>query len=559
MKHRKKLGELLIDSGLLNQQQLDSALAVQRKTGERLGKVLLNLEYISEQAMIEVLEFQLGIPHIDLTIQQIHRETAMLIPVSLAERYQAIPIQLKNRKLLVAMVDPTNFYAIDDIRMISGYDVEPIIATEKDVLRAIREIYGVRDLVEKAVNRLKPEEIAATEVETADDAPIVNLLNSLMQQAITDRASDIHIEPQEHSTRVRFRIDGMLREIACFPRDFHSSLIARVKIISDLDIAEKRVPQDGRIELEEGGHAIDLRVSTLPTIFGEKVVMRLLDKNAVILDIDKLGFTADNLRKYQQMYSQSYGMVLVTGPTGSGKTTTLYSTLSKVNAPDRNIITLEDPVEYRLNGINQVQINPKAGLTFAGGLRSILRQDPNIILLGEIRDSETADIAVRAALTGHLVFSTLHTNDAPGAVTRLMDMDVEPFLIASSVLGIIAQRLVRVLCPQCRQAYQPSADAVERLFMNIAPDAPLTLYKKIGCSHCSQTGYRGRMSIHEVLPITTAIRQAINNKASSNVIAAIARNEGMKTIREDGIAKALAGLTDLQEVMRVAYSETSGG
>ncbi|MDF2634686.1 MAG: type secretion system protein [Pelosinus sp.] len=557
---RKRLGELLLENNLITRQQLETALDIQKKKGTRLGKVLSDLNYVSENAMIEVLEFQLGIPHIDLSAITISPAVTALIPVFLAERHQVIPVKLTGNKITLAMADPTNFYAIDDIRMASSFDVEPVIATEKDILQAIRKCYGVQDLVEKAVNKIRPEDMSLTaELQTADDAPIIGLVNSLMNQAIKDLASDIHIEPQDKTLRVRFRIDGMLREIGSFPRDIHPAIVARIKIISDMDIAEKRVPQDGRIQIKEANRDVDVRVSTLPTIMGEKVVMRLLDQNAVILDIKKLGFSTEHLNKYHKFYSQSYGMVLVTGPTGSGKTTTLYSTLAEVNSLNKNIITLEDPVEYRLGGINQVQVNAKAGLTFASGLRSILRQDPNIVLVGEIRDSETADIAIRAALTGHLVFSTLHTNDAAGTITRLLDMDVEPFLVASSVLGVVAQRLVRLICSECKKSYIPTPDSLERLFLTVGPDTPITLYRGIGCARCNHTGYRGRMAIHEVMPITSQIREAINCKASSDEINNIAITQGMTTICQDGIQKALAGLTDISEIMRVAYAEATGG
>ena len=556
---RKRLGDLLLETNLITQQQLEEALKIQKKDNKRLGKVLSDLNYVSEDAMIQVLEFQLGVPHVDLSNIIVTPAMAALIPVNLAERHQVIPIKIAGNKITLAMVDPTNFYAIDDIRMASGLDVEPVIATEKDILRSIRESYGVQDLVQKAVNNMRPEDMALTaELQTADDAPIIGLVNSLMNQAIKDMASDIHIEPQDKTLRVRYRVDGMLREVGSFPRDIHPAIVARIKIMSDMDIAEKRIPQDGRIKVKEADHNVDVRVSTLPTIMGEKVVMRLLDQKAVILDLNKLGFSPDNFTMYHKLCSHSYGMVLVTGPTGSGKTTTLYSTLTKVNSPSKNIITLEDPVEYRLAGVNQVQVNPKAGLTFASGLRSVLRQDPNIVLVGEIRDSETADIAIRAALTGHLVFSTLHTNDAAGTITRLLDMNVEPFLVASSVLGVVAQRLVRLICPECKEGYIPKPNSLERLFLGIGPDSHITLHRGVGCARCSHTGYRGRMAIHELMPITAEIREAINSKASSDEISNIAVTQGMTTMRRDAIQKALAGLTDVQEVMRVAYAESNG-
>lgn len=555
IKTRKRLGDLLIEAGLLTPEQLEKALSVQKKTGERLGRVLSHLGYITEESMIEVLEFQLGVPHVDLANLAINREVAATIPVALAERYQVIPIKKQGKEITLAMVDPTNFFAMDDVRMITGCEVQPVIAAEREIMRAIDQTYGMKELVEKAVNRLRPEDgISTLEIQTADDAPVISIVNSLITQAIKERASDIHVEPQERNVRARFRVDGVLREVVNFPKHTHAAIISRIKIMSEMDIAEKRMPQDGRIKVHEQGREIDLRISTLPTILGEKVVMRILDKKTVILDIKGLGFSSDNFTRYRQLFSHSYGMVLVTGPTGSGKTTTLYSTLMEVNSIDTNIITVEDPVEYRLDGINQVQVNHKAGLTFANGLRSILRQDPNIVMVGEIRDAETADIAIRAALTGHLVFSTLHTNDAPGAVTRLIDMGIEPFLVASSVLGVVAQRLVRLVCPDCKQFYTPEPDSRERLFLGLEPAAAVRLFRGAGCSRCGYTGYRGRMSIHEVMPVTAAIRELINKRASSDEVAALARAEGMRTMREDGISKALEGLTTIDEVMRVAYS-----
>lgn len=557
---RKRLGELLIESGLLTAEQLKNALDIQKKTGERLGRALINLDYITEERMIEVLEFQLGIPHINLSDIIVKEEVASLIPVALAERYQIIPIKREGKKLTVAMVDPTNFFALDDVRMITGCEVEPVIAAEGEVKRVISQSYGVSQLVEKAVSKLQSEEpsaVSVAEVQSTDDAPIISIVNSLIHQAIKERASDIHIEPLDKAVRVRFRIDGMLREVAAFPQHTLAPLISRIKIMSQMDIAERRVSQDGRIKFMEDGREIDIRTSTLPTIIGEKVVMRILDKESVILDIKSLGFSADNLNKYQQLYTRSYGMILVTGPTGSGKTTTLYSTLTDINSPSKNIITVEDPVEYRLEGINQVQVNDKAGMVFASGLKSILRQDPNIIMVGEIRDSDTAEIAIRAALTGHLVLSTLHTNDAPGAIVRLIDMGVEPFLVASSVLGVMAQRLVRMICPDCKEEYTPEPDSPERLFLKLAPEEDITLYRGIGCPHCNKTGYCGRMAIHEVMPVSRSVRDLINSNSGSDRLAAVAVKEGMLTMGQDGIAKAMDGLTTIEEVMRVAYSDLS--
>lgn len=552
----KRLGDLLTEAGIVSHEQLEKAISIQKQTGERLRKILINLGYVTEERMIEVLKYQLGVPYVTIGAMEIPREVAALIPVSLAERYQVIPIKKDERKLTLAMVDPTNFFAIDDVRMASGCDIEPVLAAEREILWAIQQCYGVQDLVEKAVSKLKPEEASNTsEVQFTDDAPVVHIVNSIISQAIKQRASDIHIEPQDKLLRVRFRVDGMLREVATFPRHTHAAITSRIKIMSDMDIAEKRLPQDGRIKIPESGREIDLRVSTLPTITGEKTVLRILDKQAVILDINGLGFSMANLSLYRKLYSQPYGMILVTGPTGSGKTTTLYSTLTEISTPDKNVITVEDPVEYRLAGINQVQVNQKAGLNFSNGLRSILRQDPNVIMVGEIRDRETADIAIRAALTGHLVFSTLHTNDAPGAITRLLDMGLEPFLVASAILGIVAQRLVRVICPDCKQQYVPETESPDWQALQVTDwkDA-LVLHRGTGCPRCSHTGYFGRIAIHEVMTISPTVREAINKRVPANMLRSIAIKEGMQTMWQDGIAKAICGLTSISEVRRVAYS-----
>lgn len=550
---RKRLGDLLVEVGLLTMEQLEKALGVQKKTGDRIGNILINLGYVTETSMIEVLEFQLGVPHINLSNLTINQEVAASITLALAERYQIIPIEKKGKKIKLAMADPTNFYAIDDVRRVTGCEIEPLIAAEREIMQAIHQSYGVKDIVEKAVNKMQLEDVII-DTNTVDDAPVISIVNSLISQAVKDQASDIHIEPLDKSLRVRFRIDGILREVVTFPKALHATLLSRIKIMSEMDISERRLPQDGRIKTTESGGEIDIRVSTLPTILGEKVVLRILDKSTVMLDMNGLGLSEQNFSLYRNLYAKSYGMVLVTGPTGSGKTTTLYSTLSEINAPGKNIITVEDPVEYRLDGVNQVQVNHKAGLDFANGLRSILRQDPNIIMVGEIRDVETAEIAIRAALTGHLVFSTLHTNDAAGAIARLVDMGVAPFLVASSVLGVVAQRLVRVICPQCMEQYSPPPDSLERIFLGTAPDEELTLYRGKGCPLCGHTGYKGRMAIHEVIPVSSAVREAINHRVSSDGLNDIAIREGMVTLRQDGIAKACSGLTTIAEVMRVAYA-----
>ncbi len=558
MEGRKRLGDLLIESGKITQEQLEKALIAHKRSGERLGRVLVTQGSISETDLLQVLVQNLGIPLIDLSVTLPDKEAVRLIPMSLAERHGVLPIRKNGNRLMVAMLDPTNFFAIDDLRMVTQCEIEPLIATESDILKAIQRSYSVSDIVAKSVNRLHKEELdSIAEIETSEDAPVINIVNSLIGQAIKNGASDIHLEPLEKGLRVRFRIDGVLRETASFPKHTQGAIISRVKIISNMDIAEKRTPQDGRIQVQEAGRPVDIRVSSLPTIYGEKIVMRILDQKAIILDVNSLGFTPENLAKYQKMYQHSYGIILITGPTGSGKTTTLYSTLTELNSSSKNIITIEDPVEYRLPGINQVQVNAKAGMTFASGLRSILRQDPNIIMVGEIRDRETAEIAIRAAMTGHLVLSTLHTNDAAGAVTRLIDMGIEPFLVASSLLGSIAQRLVRKICPECRQEYVPAADSPAGAALAAAGKAGTKIAKGKGCLQCNDTGYRGRIAVHEVMPMAERLSELVVHRASATELSKAAREEGMRTMQQDALQKVLEGKTTVEEMIRVTYSDKS--
>lgn len=555
-KLKKRLGDLLIEAGLISYEQLEQALTLQEKMGKRLGKVLMELGYISGQSMIEVLEFQLGVPRMDLNLVNIDAETAGLIPEAVAKRYQVIPIRRERNKVVLAVADPTNIFAIDDVQLATGLPVEVVMATESEIERAINRAYGVRETVQKAIQQLQtsgklllPDDITVAE----SDSPMISIVNSLLQQAAKEGASDIHIEPQEKDVRVRFRVDGVLREIMFFPKRLQGALTSRLKIMSDMDISERRIPQDGRFKLHFTGRGIDIRISTLPTIYGEKIVGRLLDQGSALLDIEKLGFAAVNMRRFKDICQKPCGLVLVTGPTGSGKTTTLYSALSRYSTTEKNIITVEDPVEYRLPGINQVNINHRAGLDFANTLRAILRQDPNIIMVGEIRDLKTAEIALRAALTGHLVLSTLHTNDASSAVTRLVDMGMEAYLVASSVSGILSQRLVRCICRQCKTPYGVEPNSPEYIFVGANHGQPLQLYRGMGCLTCNHTGYRGRVGIHEVLPMTADIRALIMQGGSADVIAEAAKREGMLTMVQDGLQKALAGITTLAEVMRVAY------
>lgn len=557
----KRLGDLLVEAGYITPEQLQKALERQEVTGQRPGKVLVELGYVTEQDIIQVLEFQLGIPHISLYKHSIDPEVARSIPYSIARRHQVLPIKRSGNKLTLAMVDPLNVVAIDEVRLLTEAEVEPVIATEEEINQAISWYFGVREQVDKVLKSLQEEQGVTTEDpvldpeglrEIVEEAPIVQAVNSLFHQALQERASDIHLEVQGEEVRVRYRVDGILREVITLPHHIYAPILTRIKIMAGMDIAEKRLPQDGRIQIKVGDRDVDLRVSTLPTITGEKIAIRVLDKSSLLLRLNQLGFSKTNLEKFRRMIRRPYGIILVTGPTGSGKTTTLYATLQELNSTSLNIVTIEDPVEYRLEGINQVQINSRAGLTFASGLRAILRQDPNIIMVGEIRDGETADIAVRAALTGHLVLSTLHTNDAPGALTRLLSMGVEPYLVASAVIGVVAQRLVRLICPHCKTLYQVPPGARERLALGMGKEEPLTLYRGQGCPYCNRTGYRGRLAIHEVMPMNRDLEQLVLEKAPVETLRSMACKAGMISLQEDGFAKVREGLTTLEEVLRVA-------
>ncbi|MHB1125385.1 MAG: type II secretion system ATPase GspE [Bacillota bacterium] len=561
---KKRLGDLLLEQNLITRDQLEEAVRVQKKSGDRLGRVLIGLGYVTEQDILNLLEKQLGITQVKLNNQFVDPDLLKMIPENLARRHKVLPVKIEGKTMTVAMIDPLNALAIDNLRLATGFEILPVMASEQDIERTIRRYYGLQNIVDKALEEVEPPtlipetdrlDLDSSGEENVDQAPVVRAVNSIIHQAVKDKASDIHIEPHEEELRVRFRLDGVLRDIMQMPKRYHTYMVARIKILAGMDIAERRLPQDGRVKLKVENRQIDLRINTLPTIFGEKVVIRLLDKASALLQLQDLGFQENTLERYKSLIQQAYGIVLVTGPTGSGKTTTLYATLNAINTPEKNIITIEDPVEYVLDGINQVNINPKAGLTFAGGLRSILRQDPDIIMVGEIRDGETADIAVRAATTGHLVFSTLHTNDASGAVTRLVDMGVEPFLVASSVIGVVAQRLVRGICTHCKISYEAPETGPERKLLELPPGQPATLYKGKGCPYCEGSGYRGRVAIHEVMPFSRPLRELVMQKTSAEDLREIAQKHGMITLRDDGVHKALKGVTTIEEVMRVAYSE----
>ncbi|MDI3546761.1 MAG: type pilus assembly protein PilB [Halanaerobiales bacterium] len=551
--HTKKLGELLLDYNFITEEQFKDALDKQKNSDKKLGELLVDLGYINEDDLIQVLEFQLGIPHVDLSKYIINPHLAQYIPENIARRYNVIPLERKGNILRVAMADPSDLVAIDDIEMISGLKVEPLIATHKEIKQAIGQIYSVSDSDTAEVFATLNDFQGDKEPEIDElkkmvkNVPIVRLANIIINQAVQMRASDIHIEPQADKVRIRYRIDGVLTENMNIPKHIQAALVSRLKIIADLDITERRIPQDGRIELNISGIKVDMRVSTLPTIYGEKVVIRLLNKDERLLNLEEIGFSRDNLDKFKGLIEQPHGILLVTGPTGSGKSTTLFAALNRLNSAKKNITTIEDPVEYQLDGINQVQARPKTGLTFARTLRSILRQDPDIIMVGEIRDEETAEIAVRAALTGHLVLSTLHTNDAVSSIVRLVDMGIPPYLVASSVIGVVAQRLVRKICTSCKERYKPGIEELKFLG-NTNVDF---LYHGNGCKKCNSTGYRGRLPLHEILVLDNQIKQMIVNQADERKIKEYAIQQGMVTLKEDGISKVIDGLTTYEELVRV--------
>ena len=551
----KQLGQILIEQGLITPAQLEQALEEHRKTPKSLGRVLIDLGLIKEADLVRALAEQVGLEFVDLSDYQIDPSATTLLPDALARRYRAIPIGERDGKLLVAMSDPANVYALDDIRTITNRDVQPVVATAADVEQAIQKFAGMDGQVEALASQASEQlETDEEQVEGAalEEAPIVKLVQAIMTQAVGDRASDVHIEPTERDVRVRFRVDGVLHEVMHSPKNIQGGLISRLKVMADLNIAEKRVPQDGRISMRVGGRQLDLRVATLPTVYGEKIVIRVLDKSQALLKLEDLGFLDDAYKRFAASFRKPYGAILVTGPTGSGKSTTMYATLNILNQEDRNIITVEDPVEYRLSGVNQMQVNPKAGLTFAGALRSILRADPDIVLIGEIRDKETATIAIEAALTGHLVLSSLHTNDAASAISRLVEMEVETFLVASAIDCVVAQRLARILCERCKEAYKPEpSELLEAGYPDWLVPEIESLFRPVGCAACSNTGFRGRAGLYEVMPMSEEIERLTVERSSADAIRAVAVQQGMMTLRDDGLEKARMGLTSIEEVARV--------
>lgn len=551
---RKRIGDLLLDAGVITQEQLQKALLQQKELKVRLGDLLISEGYITQQQFIEVLEFQLGIPHVQLYRQKIEQKIINLIPQKMAEQHGVIPIRVDGNKLILAMSDPLDYFAIDEIRMATGLRVDPVIASKEELERGIKRYYGLQDTIEQINQNIQTRESEEQlQPYEEDDSPVVKTVNQFIIQAVQLGASDIHIDPQEDSVRIRYRVDGVMRTERTLPPNMYAVIVARIKIMANLNVAERRVPQDGRVEMDIEFRKVDIRLSTLPTIHGEKVVMRILDLGSTLKEVDKLGFSESNRKLFLDGIEASHGVVLITGPTGSGKTTTLYSALNRLNREDTNVITVEDPVEYQLQGVNQVQVNNVSGLTFARGLRAILRQDPNIVMVGEIRDSETAEISIRAAMTGHLVLSTLHTNSAVNSISRLIDMGIEPFLISSALNCIVAQRLVRRVCPHCFEWYVPNGEESEILSRHgIYSDR---MKKGRGCAECGRSGYKGRLAIHEVLMVNNILRSMILQKRPDNEYKDYAMTQGFIPIIKDGLQKAANGETSIAEVFRVTLKD----
>lgn len=553
MNRRKRLGDMLIELNYITENDLQEALKIQKETGNKIGEVLIERGFITEDDLLQALEIQLGIQRIYLDMITVDRKAVKMISESLAKKYNVFPVEFIEGKLLVLMNDPLNIIAEDDVRIASGYEVKIALCGKAEIAQAISKYYSedyMKKTAEEFRNQEKINEVLEEELsEDIKNAPAVKLVDSIIQNAVRSKASDIHIEPFENRVCVRYRIDGALQKQFDSPKEPLAGLITRIKIMGNMDIAEKRIPQDGRIFTRVDDENVDLRVSVLPTVNGEKIVIRILDKSAFNVDKSVLGIADDDLDKINKIINKPHGIVLVTGPTGSGKSTTLYSLLRDLNKEDKNIITVEDPVEFSMDGINQVNVNAKAGLTFASGLRSILRQDPDIVMLGEIRDTETAEIAVRAAITGHLVLSTIHTNDAPSSIVRLKDMGVAPYLVSSALVGIIAQRLIRKLCIHCKEEY--IASDYEKEILGVPKYQDLTLYRKVGCNRCSNTGYKGRVGIYEVMEINGEIRDLINADKPLEEITNAALRNNMKTLNKSAMNVVLNGNSTVEELLRV--------
>ena len=549
---KKKIGQILLDVGAITEEQMKKAL--EDESGKPLSHILVDLGFIKESEIAQVLAKEIGFPYVDLSDYEINPHAATSIPEEIALRYLVLPIDFDENTLTVAMFDPSNVFAIDDIKILTGYDIEPVICTETDILNAITDVYKIDRQVDDVVESVDDQEVEidgdSKGTEDDDSSPIVKMIDSLLVESVRQRANDIHIEPQDDGVRIRYRIDGVLQDVTYSPKKIQAGLISRIKILAGMDIAEKRVPQDGRFSSKVDKKDVDFRVASLPTVYGEKIVLRILEKESILMGIKDLGMEKDTLDSFRKSFRKPYGAILVTGPTGCGKTTTLYGALNILNSEEKNLITLEDPVEYRLAGINQVQVNRKAGMTFGAGLRSILRNDPDIVMIGEIRDKETAKISVESALTGHLVLSTLHTNNTAATLTRLIEMQVEPFLIASAVDCIVAQRLARRLCRTCREEYTPTKEILEKIGIKQG-SKKLKLYRAKGCKRCSETGYRGRIGLYEVLRMNEQIEKLVVRKENAEVIEKLAKEQGLISLRNDGYRKALKGITSIAEVLRV--------
>ena len=570
---KERLTAVLVTTHIVSQEKLDEAFKIQREKEGRIGDILVKLGHISQENLLEVLSAELDIPAIHLSRYQIQADVLPVVPKKMIELYCLIPVSRFGNTLTLAMSDPMNVQAVDDIRQLTGFEVRPVLASEKEIRDAIEHYYGenVSQAIQEVIKDISVEDALSFQeeplqpsgdsiqelVRLTEDEPVVKLTNSILAEAVHLRSSDIFIEPEEKSLRVRFRVDGLLQEGLSTVKSMHAGVVSRIKVMSNLDIAEHRIPQDGRFKITIREKEIDFRVSVLPCFFGEKVVLRVLDKSQAMLDIERLGFEPKPLADLKKAAAHPHGMIVICGPTGSGKTTTLYSVLKLIDSPEKNIVTVEDPVEFQLHGINQVSIRPEVKLTFATALRSILRQDPDVIMVGEIRDSETADIAIKAALTGHLVLSTLHATTAAGAVTRLLNMGIEPFLITSSVILAGSQRLVRKICTKCKDSYEPSAELVRQLGIDTKTMGlkKLLFYKGKGCNHCQKKGYFGRAVLLEALALSTQVKNLILKGAQEYQMKELARCEGMKTLRENGIAKILQGTTTPEEVMRVTVKD----
>jgi type IV pilus assembly protein PilB len=554
----RKVEEILLSQGKITPEQLEEALLLQQEDRREIGQILLSLGYISKEDLAKSLALRLRLEYVELTEKDIDRRAVTLVEQKVLRKHGAVPMRVENGRLITAVSDATDFYALEDLRILSGYPITPVVAVDYEIRRVLDRVFAVgeevADLLEDTGGELAAEDNAEVELEGDGSAPIVRFVASILRRAIDDGASDIHVEPRNRELAVRMRVDGMLRVITSVPPRLQSGIVARLKVLADLDIAEKRLPQDGRFSVRLGDQKVDLRVATLPTIFGERVVLRLLSTANVGMDLKGLGFAPEVQSRYEGIFRRPYGTILVTGPTGSGKSTTLYATLRELNSPEKNIITVEDPVEYGIGGVNQVQVNPKIGLTFASGLRSILRSDPDVVMIGEIRDTETAKISVKAALTGHLVLATLHTNDAPSAVTRLTDMGVEPFLISSAVDCVIAQRLARRLCERCKRPTKLEAETLSGLGLPTERFARevegYNFHDAVGCERCGGTGYRGRIGVYEMMVVTDDIRKVILKRASADEVRETAEEVGMIPLREDGLLKAAQGITAIEEVLR---------